>query len=166
MYHHFLKSQVLSDKSDLSDTDIDVMLYILSLPDLSEIDCALYAIPAAASKYRFAPGLPRDEVIREINGMICQAFLPLGMLPRKTGEKDAYFDEIRLTAVAGCAAGESGETLFYCMNKMSLSTVFSLWGNYRRREGNEKISYPVSAEIERQITERVDQLGREFLTRP
>ena len=155
-----------SDKSDLSDTDIDVMLYILSLPDLSEIDCALYAIPAAASKYRFAPGLPRDEVIREINGMICQAFLPLGMLPRKTGEKDAYFDEIRLTAVAGCAAGESGETLFYCMNKMSLSTVFSLWGNYRRREGNEKISYPVSAEIERQITERVDQLGREFLTRP
>ena len=89
MYHHFLKSQVLSDKSDLSDpsdTDIDVMLYILSLPDFSEIDCALYAIPAAASKYRFAPGLPRDEVIREINGMICQAFLPLGCFPEKRGK--------------------------------------------------------------------------------
>ena len=83
-----------SDKSDLSDTDIDIMLYILSLPDLAEIDCTLHEIPAAASKYRFAPGLPRDEVIREIHGMICQAFLPLAMLPRKTGEEEAYFDEI------------------------------------------------------------------------
>ena len=86
------------------------------------------------------------------------------MLPRKTGEEEAYFDEIWLTAVAGCAARESGESLYFCMHKMSLSAVFSLWVNYRRRESTEKISYPVSAEIERQITERVDLLGREFLT--
>ncbi|MBR1951170.1 MAG: hypothetical protein IKA32_01245 [Lentisphaeria bacterium] len=156
-----------SDKSDLSDTDIDVMLYILSIPDLADIDCNLHEVPVKASGYRFAPQLPRDELVKEIYDMISRAFLPLAMLPaKKTDNEDAYFDEIWLTAVAGCAARESGESLYYCMHKMSLSTVFALWVNYRRREGTEKISYPVPSEIEKKIADRVDQLGREFLTRP
>jgi len=33
-------------------------------------------------------------------------------------------------------------------------------------ESTEKISYPVPSEIEKKIADRVDQLGREFLTRP
>ena len=70
-----------------------------------------------------------------------------------------------MTAVAGCAARESGESLYFCMHKMSLSAVFSLWVNYRRRESTEKISYPVPSEIKKKIADRVDQLGREFLTR-
>ena len=156
-----------SDKSDGSDVDLDVMLYILSIPDLADIDCNLHEVPAKASGYRFAPQLPREEVAKEIQGMISQAFLPLAMLPaKKTDNEDAYFDEIWLTAVAGCAARESGESLYYCMHKMSLSTVFALWVNYRRRESTEKISYPVPSEIEKKIADRVDQLGREFLTRP
>ena len=152
---------------DGSDTDIDVMLYILSIPDLADIDCNLHEVPVKASGYRFAPQLPRDELVKEIYDMISRAFLPLAMLPaKKTDNEEAYFDEIWLTAVAGCAARESGESLYYCMHKMSLSTVFALWVNYRRREGTEKISYPVPSEIEKKIADRVDQLGREFLTRP
>lgn len=157
----------LSDKSDGSDVDLDVMLYILSIPDLADIDCNLHEVPAKASKYRFAPQLPRDELVKEIYDMISRAFLPLAMLPaKKTDNEEAYFDEIWLTAVAGCAARESGESLYYCMHKMSLSTVFALWVNYRRRESTEKISYPVPSEIEKKIADRVNQLGREFLTRP
>lgn len=157
----------LSDKSDGSDVDLDVVLYILSIPDLADIDCNLHEVPAKASKYRFAPQLPRDELVKEIYDMISRAFLPLAMLPaKKTDNEEAYFDEIWLTAVAGCAARESGESLYYCMHKMSLSTVFALWVNYRRRESTEKISYPVPSEIEKKIADRVDQLGREFLTRP
>lgn len=157
----------LSDKSDGSDVDLDVMLYILSIPDLADIDCNLHEVTAKASNYRFAPQLPRDELVKEIYDMISLAFLPLAMLSaKKTDTEDAYFDEIWLTAVAGCAARESGESLYYCMHKMSLSTVFALWVNYRRRESTEKISYPVPSEIEKKIADRVDQLGREFLTRP
>ena len=33
-------------------------------------------------------------------------------------------------------------------------------------ESTEKINYPVPSEIEKKIADRVDQLGREFLTRP
>ena len=172
-----LGNSFVSDKSDLlatakhsedgSDNDLDVMLYILSIPDLADIDCNLHEVPAKASNYRFAPQLPRDELVKEIYDMISLAFLPLAMLPCKTlNNEEAYFDEIWLTAVAGCAARESGESLYYCMHKMSLSTVFALWVNYRRRESTEKISYPVSVEIEKKIADRVDQLGREFLTRP
>lgn len=157
----------LSDKSDGSDVDLDVMLYILSIPDLADIDCNLHEVPAKASGYRFAPQLPREELVKEIYDMISRAFLPLAMLPVKVSSgEEAYFDEIWLTAVAGCAARESGESLYYCMHKMSLSTVFALWVNYRRRESTEKISYPVPSEIEKKIADRVDQLGREFLTRP
>ena len=68
---------------DGSDTDIDVMLYILSIPDLAGVDCNLHEVPAKASGYRFAPQLPREEVAKEIQGMISQAFLPLAMLPAK-----------------------------------------------------------------------------------
>lgn len=157
-----------SDLSDLSDIDIDVMLYILSIPDLSDINCALHEIPAKAANFRFAPQLPLQEVVFEINSVIQQAFLPLAMLPGKqeNGE-ESYFDEIWLTAVAGCAARESGMPLNFCMNKMSLSCVFALWINYRRREDREaqQIKYPVSAEIEQKISERVDQLASEYLTK-
>lgn len=162
-----LDNGFVSDKSDGSDNDLDVMLYILSIPDLADIDCNLHEVPVKASGYRFAPQLPRDELVKEIYDMISRAFLPLAMLPaKKTDNEEAYFDEIWLTAVAGCAARESGESLYYCMHKMSLSTVFALWVNYRRREGTEKINYPVPSEIEKKIADRVDQLGREFLTRP
>ena len=156
----------LSDQSDLSDTDLDVMLYVLSVPSLADIDCTLHEIPVKTSGYRFAPQLDRNDIIREIHGMISQAFLPLAMMPVKTSSEKAYFDEIWLTAVTGNAARESGKDLAYCMHKMSLSTVFALWVNYRRRESTEKIDYPVPSEVEKQIADRVDQLGREFLTRP
>ena len=155
-----------SDPPDLSDSDIDVMLYILSVPDLSEINCALHEIPAKAANYRFAPQLQLSDVIIEINTMIQQAFLPLAMLPgRQENSEDVYFDEIWLTCVAGCAARESGMRLDYCMHKMSLSSVFALYVNYRRREGSEaqQIKYPVSAEIEQKISERVDLLASEYL---
>ena len=136
------------------------------MPDLSEINCALHEIPAKAANYRFAPQLQLSDVIIEINTMIQQAFLPLAMLPgRQENSEDAYFDEIWLTAVAGCAARESGMPLNYCMHKMSLSSVFALYVNYRRREGSEaqQIKYPVSAEIEQKISERVDLLASEYL---
>lgn len=151
-------------------TDVDVMLYVLSIPDLTEINVALHDIPAVAAGYRNAPGTPLNEVIHEINTMIQQAFLPLAMLPSKDSgsSEESYFDEIWLTAVAGCAARESGMPLDYCMHKMSLSCVFALWINYRRREGSEsaQIRYPVAEEIEEKISGRINELAREFLTRP
>lgn len=155
-----------SDKFDLSETDLDVMLYILSVPSLSDINCALHEIPAKAANFRFSPQLPLDDVIIEINAVIQQAFFPLAMLPGKQENcEEVYFDEIWLTAVVGCAARESGMPLDYCMHKMSLSSVFALWINYRRREGSEaqQIKYPVSAEIEQMISERVDLLASEYL---
>ena len=47
-----------------------------------------------------------------------------------------------------------------------LKTFFALRINYRRGKITEKINYPVPSEVEKQITDRVDQLGRKFLTRP
>ena len=38
--------------------------------------------------------------------------------------------------------------------------------NTRRRESSEKIAYPVPSEVEKQIADRIGQLGRDFLTRP
>ena len=68
----------LSDKSELSDVDLDVMLYILSLPDLSEIRCALQEI-----------------IVQEINTMIEQSFLPLAILPKtQSSSEEIYFDEM------------------------------------------------------------------------
>ena len=156
-----------SDRSDLSDTDLDIMLYVLSLQNLADIDCALHEIPAVAAGFRNIPGLPMADVIREINTMIAHSFLPLAMLSKtQSSSEEIYFDEMWLTAVAGCAARESGESLAYCIHKMSLSTVFALFVNYRRRKSTEKIAYPVPPEVEKQIADRIGQLGREFLTRP
>lgn len=161
-----LDNGFVSGAQSLSDVDLDVMLYILSVQSLHDIDCALHEIPAAASKFHFAPKLSREDLIIEINGMIQQAFLPLEMLPGNTGSKeDVHFDEIWLTAVAGCAARESGNTLEYCMHNMSLSSVFALWINYRRREGSEarQIRYRTPMEIEQKISERFEVLAEEYL---
>ena len=152
----------------VSETDIDVMLYVLSVPGLSDINCALHEIPAKAANFRYAPKLSMEDVVIEVNAVIQQAFLPLAMLPGKPeNSEEAYFDEIWLTAVAGCAARESGMPLDYCMHNMSLSSVFALWVNYRRREGGEaqQIKYPIPAEIEQKISERVDQMAVEYLTK-
>lgn len=158
----------LQDVTELSELDIDIMLYILSIPSLDDIKCSLHEIPAVAAGYHRIPQLPLQEIVIELNRVIQQAFLPLTMLPSKTEcNEESYFDEIWLTAIAGCAAREACMSLYYCMHKMSLSSVFALWVNYRRREGSEaqQIRYPVSEEIEQKISARVDKLARDFLTK-
>ena len=78
----------------MSDVDLDVMLYILSLPDLSEIRCALHEIPGLAAGFRNIP-LQREIIVQEINTMIAQSFLPLAMLPKtQSSSEEIYFDEM------------------------------------------------------------------------
>lgn len=150
-------------------TDIDVILYVLSAWDLRDMAVAPHEIPAAASGYRFATGIPLEEVLADVRQIVHTAFLPLEMLPvsADTSTEPERFDGIWVTHVAGLAARESGMPFTYCLHRMSLAAVCGFFITWRRREGvdADQIRRRPSADIEAQISARVDALATEFLSK-
>lgn len=150
--------------------DLDVALYVLSVPDLRKVSCGLADLPAAASGYATATGLSPEEVCRGVHSMIRTAFHPLAMLPPSATADDdeaALYDGLWVTRVAGIAARESGMPFDRCLHEMSLSCVCCLYINWLRRESLKpgEIRRRPDAEIEERITRRVGKLADEFLAR-
>ena len=153
----------------LDAAQLDTTLYVLSVPDLREIPCAIHAIPAAASGYAIATGLSPVELCDEIRAMIRTAFLPLAMLPPSGAADDetSLYDGLWVTRIAGIAARESGTPFAACLHEMSLSCACCLYVNWLRRESlkPQEIRRRPNAGIEEQIDRRVDELADEFLAR-
>lgn len=152
---------------DIHAADVDIILYVLSVWDIREIAVAPHEIPAAASDYRFAPGIPMEEVRSEVRQIVNAAFLPLEMLPPSadSSSEPARFDGIWATHVAGLAARESGMSFNYCLHRMSLSSVCGFFVNWRRRDGADanQIRRRPNEEIQALISARVDALATDFL---
>lgn len=146
--------------------ELDLLLYILSEPDLRKIPFGVHELPAVASGYAAATGLRTEDIFAEIRGIIHTAFQPLEMLPKSSGNGEPeQFDAVWVTQVAGLAARESGMPFDYCLHQMSLSAVCAFFVNWRKREGSdsEQIRRRPSEEIEEQISARIDVLSKEFL---
>lgn len=148
--------------------DLDVALYVLSVPDLRKVSCGLADLPAAASGYATATGLSPEEVCRGVYSMIRTAFHPLAMLPPSAAADDdeaVLYDGVWVTRVAGIAARESGMPFDRCLHEMSLSCVCCLYVNWLRRESLKpgEIRHRPDVEIEERITQRVGKLADEFL---
>ena len=146
--------------------EVDLVLYVLSEPDLRKIPHGVHEIPAVASGYSLATGLRTEDIFSEIRGIIHTAFQPLEMLPRSDGSGEPErFDGVWATHVAGLAARESGMPFDYCLHQMSLSSVCAFFVNWRKREGgdSDQIRRRPSEEIESEISRRIDHLAKVFL---
>ncbi|MBO7146609.1 MAG: hypothetical protein J6W81_02550 [Lentisphaeria bacterium] len=147
--------------------DLDMMLYLLSLEELEDVPENLHELPGSASGYCDASGLDPEEILLEIKNMIRVAFHPLEMLPENQNDPDenSFPDAVWLTLIGGIAARESGMTLEYCLHRMSLSAVCSLYVNFRKRECTDsaQIYRRPSADVAKKIAERISFLGEEFL---
>ena len=146
--------------------EVDLVLYVLSEPDLRKIPCGVHELPAVASGYAFATGLRTEDIFSEIRGIIHTAFQPLEMLPRSDGSGEPErFDGVWAAHVAGVAARESGMPFDYCLHQMSLSAVCAFFVNWRKREGgdSDQIRRRPSEEIEERISARINALAKEFL---
>lgn len=154
---------------EINGAAVDVVLYVLSVWDLREIAVAPHEIPAAASDYRLATGIPMDETVAAVRRAVGVAFLPLDMLPPLPGGsgEPLRFDGIWATHVAGIAARESGMPFNYCLHRMSLSTVCGLFVNWRRREGADadQIRRRPNEEVQQLISDRIDALALDFLSK-
>lgn len=147
--------------------DLDLALYVLSLPDLRELNCEIPSLPAAASGFSAATSLPLLEAIEDVKELFSTAFHLLSLLPDQPQEKDdpGGYDALWLTFLASLAARESGMDLMYCMHKMSLSSVCAFYVNYCKRESTfaDNIRRHLPEEVQQEIDARVDLLAVEFL---
>ena len=147
--------------------DLDLALYILSLPDLRSLECEIPALPAAASGFAEAAALPLREAIEDVKELFSTAFHFLSLLPEeksKGGEKVEY-DALWVMFLASLAARESGMDLITCMHSMSLSSLCALYVNYCKRESTfaDSIHRRLPEEVQSAIDARVDLLAVEFL---
>lgn len=150
--------------------DLDVALYIFSLFDLRDLredGCALWEIPGKAAGYSKAPGLNEAETHREIVAWCDAAFRPLELMPPAGLTEPPRYDAQWLTRICGIAARETGESWERVMYEMSLSTLCCAYVNFAQRESAEPHQFRrrPDAELEAQISARIDQLAREFLNR-
>jgi hypothetical protein len=152
---------------DMSETDFDVALYILSCPDLRGIPCGLAGIPGEAAGYARATGLSADRLATELRSVVRAAFRPLEMLPPPDSSDDEppRYDGVWLATIAGVAAREAATSVLVCMHRMSLAAVCAYFVSNRRRESQEgaKYRYRPSAAVMTAIDDRIDALEEEFL---
>lgn len=147
--------------------DLDVALYILSAPDLRELRLAPWEIPGAAAGYAAATGLEAADVHREVAAWRDAAFRPLELMPpADLADEPPRYDAEWLTRICGVAVRETGESWERVMHGMSLSTVCCAYVNFVRRESTEphRFRRRPDAELEAQITARINELAREFLS--
>lgn len=147
-------------------TDLDILLYILSCPDLRTMDVALSDIPAAASGYTAATAQPIAETVHDAQTFVRAALYPLALLPMQ-GETDSSaepaYDAIWVTRIAGIAARESGHDYMFCLHDMSLSACCAFYANWRAREDGITLKLHNSKETEAAIQQRIAVLTEEFL---
>lgn len=151
--------------------DLDIALYIFSLFDLRDLrkaGGALWEIPGKAAGYSDATGLPFQELHREVAAWRDAAFRPLELMPPAgVSDEPPHYDAQWLTRICGVAARETGEPLEKVMYEMSLSTICCVYVNFAQRESAEPHQFRrrPDAELEAQISARIDQLAEEFLNR-
>ena len=147
--------------------DLDLVLYILSCPDLRELNCEIPALPAAASGFAEAAALPLREAIEDVKELFSTSFHLLSLLPDQKQEKDdpGGYDALWLTFLTSLAARESGMDLMTCMHSMSLSSLCALYVNYCKRESTfaDSIRRRLPEDVQSAIDARVDFLAEEFL---
>lgn len=151
--------------------DLDVALYIFSLFDLRDLreeGCALWEIPGKAAGYSKAPGLDEAETHREIAAWCDAAFRPLELMPpADLADEPPRYDAQWLTRICSIAVRETGEPWEKIMYEMSLSTLCCVYVNFAQRESAEPHQFRrrPDAELEAQISARIDLLVEEFLNR-
>jgi len=149
-----------------SSIDLDIFLYVLTCPDLRKLDFPLASLPVEARDYASATGLEIDQIIREIQSVIANAFSPLAMLPRSDGgDGEVFYDGAWLAWIASIAVRESGMPYDRLLHEIPLSLVCNFYVAWRRLEGpdGDQIRRPQSSEIMERINARVEELGKEFL---
>ena len=162
-----IESPFVTGKNAVSETDLNIILYVLSCPDLRKLQIPLTQLPAAADHYLQTTALSTEQVIREIQSVIGNAFSPLAMLPKSDSgsSEEVFYDGAWLAWIASIAVRESGMPYDRVIHELPLSLVCNFYVAWRRREGvdGDKIRRPQNGEIIDQIQARVDELGRQFL---
>ncbi len=161
-----IESPFVTGKNAVSETDLDLFLFVLSCPDLRRLQIPLKQLPAEAGHYLQAAALPPEQVIREIQAVIGNTFSPLAMLPRSgSAPEEVFYDGAWLAWIASIAVKESGMPYDRVIHEIPLSLVCNFYVAWRRREGidGDKIRRPQNGKILDQISARVDELGKDFL---
>ena len=159
-------SPLVTGKNSVSETDLNIFLYVLSCPDLRKLNFPLPSLPAEAHNYAGAAGLGAETLMREIQSVIRNAFWPLAMLPRSGGEPgEVFYDGAWLAWIASIAVRESGMPYDRVIHELPLSLICNLYVAWRRREGadGDRIRRPQNGEVMDRIAARVEELGKEFL---
>ena len=164
-----IESPFVTGKGKVSETDLDLFLFVLSCPDLRKLHVPLAQLPAEAARYSAAAALPQDQLLQEIRQVINAAFSPLAMLPSSGGDPDeVFYDGAWLAWIASIAVKESGMPYDRVIHELPLSLLCQLYVAWRRREGidGDKIRRPQNGETLDRINARVEELGKEFLNNP
>ena len=163
-----IESPFVSGKGQVTETDLDLFLFVLNCSDLRKLHVPLSQLLDEAARCAAATGLPLEQVIREIQSMIGNAFFPLAMLSSSGGEpEEVFYDGAWLAWIASVAVRESGMPYDRVIHELPLSLLCNFYVAWRRREGvdGDRISRPQNGEIMDQIQARVDELGKEFLSK-
>ena len=150
----------------ISQSELDVFLFVLSREDLRNIDIPLASIPGAASGYAAATGLEPERLMAELRAVIEDAFEPLSMLPPSGGGSgEMSFDGSWLAWIGGVAARESLLPYDRCIHELPLSLVCDFFVSWRKREGvdGDKIKRPPRADIMEKISARIEEMSDDFL---
>ena len=161
-----IESPFVTGKGSVSETDLDLFLFVLSCPVLRKLHVPLAQLPVEAARYSAAAALPPDQLLQEIRQVINAAFSPLAMLPSSGGEpEEVFYDAAWLAWIASIAVKESGLPYDRVIHELPLSLVCNLYVAWRRREGidGDRIRRPQNGKTLDQIQARVDELGKKFL---
>lgn len=150
----------------ISQSELDVFLFVLSREDLRNLDLPLASIPGAASGYAAATGLEPERLLAELRTVIEDAFEPLSMLPPSGGGSgEMCFDGSWLAWIGGVAARESLLPYDRCIHELPLSLVCDFFVSWRKRESvdGDKIKRPPRADIMEKISARIEEMSDDFL---
>ena len=150
----------------ISQSELDVFLFVLSREDLRNLDLPLASIPGAASGYAAATGLESERLMAELRTVIEDAFEPLSMLPPSGGGSgEMSFDGSWLAWIGGVAARESLLPYDRCIHELPLSLVCDFFVSWRKRESvdGDKIRRPPRADIMEKISARIEEMSDDFL---
>lgn len=162
-----IESPFVTGGNTVSETDLNIFLFVLGCPDLRQLQIPLTRIPAEADHYAAASGLEPEMILNEIHQVINSAFAPLAMLPKSDSgsSEEVFYDGAWLAWIASVAVRESGIPYDRAVHELPLSLLCNFYVAWRRREGidGDKIHRPQNGEIMDQINARVEELGKAFL---
>ena len=143
----------------------DLFLGLLTEPDLRKLDCEIASLPAKYAGYAAATGLPPEKVEEEIRQVRALAFLPLRRMTPDRGTGEPEFDAVWLAGICGIAAGQANVTLEHAMHELPLAVVCACFVASAIRDSAhpERIRRPPSADVQKRIDQRFEELCGEFL---